>query len=85
MNPSLTPDQTTALRKGNGIVQLDGDEPCVLISMPVFREMMGIGTDEEYQHSLLAIAEGIADVEAGRTRPVADFFSEFDKRHGITD
>ena len=26
-----------------------------------------------------------ADVDAGRTRPASDFFSEFDKRHGITD
>jgi hypothetical protein len=85
MNPSVTPDQTKALRNNNGIVQLDGDEPCVLISMPVFREMMGVGTDDEYRQSLLAIEEGFADVDAGRTRPASDFFSEFDKRHGITD
>ena len=85
MKPALTPDQTEALRNGNGIVELEGDEPCVLISMPVYREMLGVGSDEEYQQSLRAIEQGFADIGAGRTRPLAEFFSEFDKRHGITD
>ena len=37
------------------------------------------------QEELAAIREGLADVEAGRTRPVEEFIAEFRQRHDISD
>ena len=51
--------------------------------METFRDMMGVGSDEELKSSLEAIEQGLADIEGGRTRPMDEFFQEFDVRHGI--
>lgn len=40
-------------------------------------------TNEEYQASLAAIREGLADFEAGRCQSMDEFFAEFDRDHGI--
>lgn len=39
----------------------------------------------EEQVSLAAIREGLADIEAGRTKSLEDFDRDFRKRHGIKD
>jgi predicted transcriptional regulator len=84
MSTQLTDGQKQALRENDGFVQVDdADEPCLLISMQAFREMMGVGSADEYQASLDAVEAGIADIEAGRTVPMASFFKDFDRRHGL--
>jgi hypothetical protein len=40
-------------------------------------------TDGERQHTLRAIGDGLADIEAGRTRPFEVFDREFRSRHGL--
>jgi hypothetical protein len=40
-------------------------------------------TDEERQDTLRAIGDGLADVEAGQTRPVEEFDREFRSKHGL--
>lgn len=55
----------------------------VVMPMQVFREMMGVGSEAEYQESLAAIREGLADVEAGRTISADEFFRDLDRRYGI--
>jgi hypothetical protein len=40
-------------------------------------------TDEERQATLRAIGDGLADVEAGRTRPFEEFDREFRSKHGL--
>ena len=37
----------------------------------------------ERQETVQAIREGLADVEAGRTRPLDEFLADFQTRHGI--
>ena len=84
MKPQLTEQQRQAIDQHRGFIEVEsGGDTYVLMSMPMYRDMMGVGSETEYQESLNAIREGIADVEAGRTRPVADFFSEFDRKHGM--
>lgn len=39
----------------------------------------------EEQESLAAIREGLADIEAGRTKSIEDFDRDFRKRHGIKE
>jgi predicted transcriptional regulator len=36
----------------------------------------------ERQETIQAIREGLADVDAGRTRPLDEFVADFEARHG---
>lgn len=84
MKPQLTQQQRQAVDRHRGFIEVEsGGDAYVLMSMQMYRDMMGVGSETEYQESLNAIREGLADVEAGRTRPVTDFFSEFERKHGI--
>ena len=80
MTPKLTDDQRHALKTTTGkLVEVQDDQTqqtYVLMSIELFREMMGVGTDEEMAASLKAIDEGLAGVEAGRTRPFRDVLAE---------
>lgn len=73
MKPELTQDQKVALDQGRGFVC---GPSYVLMTIDLYREMMGVGTDEEMGASLQAIERGLADVEAGRTRPYQDVIAE---------
>ncbi len=80
----LTEELRQAVDRHRGFLEVDGgDSTYVVMSMNVFREMMGVGTDEEYQKSLKAIEEGWADVQAGRSRPLDEFLRDFDSKHAI--
>jgi hypothetical protein len=67
MATRLTKDQRQAVDQRHGFLEVDGGG-AVVMSMQVFREMMGVGSDANYQASLDAIREGLADVEAGQTQ-----------------
>lgn len=70
MKTQLTEQQRQAVDQHHGFLEVEsGGSTYVVLSTQVFREMMGVGSDSEYQASLRAIAEGLADVDAGRTRP----------------
>ena len=73
MKPELTDDQKVALDQRRGFVF---GPSYVLMTTDLYREMMGVGTDEELRASLQAIERGLADVEAGRTRPYQDVIAE---------
>ena len=70
-----------AINSNHGMVQTD--DGFVFMSMNVFREMMGVGTDEELQASLAAIERGIADMDAGRVRPWREVFAELGNKHAV--
>lgn len=74
-------DVQDAVNANHGMVQTD--DGFVFMSMNVFREMMGVGSDDELQQSLAAIERGIADMEAGRTRPWREVFAEIGKKHAV--
>jgi hypothetical protein len=77
---TLTEEQRKSLAANRGCVQGEG---YVLMSSEVFREMMGIGSDDELAASLEAIEEGHADVEAGRTRPFREVLAELGRDHAV--
>ncbi len=71
MNLRLTEEQQQAVDEHHGFLEIEGaGSAYVVMSAQAFREMMGVGEDAAYQASLAAIREGLADVEAGRTRPL---------------
>ena len=73
MIPELTHNQKQALNQGHGFVS---GSSYVLMTMELYREMMGVGSDEMLNASLKAIQCGLADVEAGRTRPYQDVLAD---------
>ena len=80
----LTEELRQAVESHCGFLQGDaGNTTHAVMSMNVFREMMGVGTDDEYQAPLIAIEEGWADVQAGRSRPLDEFLLAFDHKHEI--
>lgn len=74
--PELTPEQERALSSQEGFVA--GPE-YVLMSRDVF-DRLGVADPEA---DLAAIEEGLADIEAGRTRPMDDVFRDLNERHGL--
>ncbi len=72
-NPDLTEEMQQALAANHGCMQGKG---YILMSIDVFRNTMGVGSDEALAASLKAIERGHADVEAGRTRPFREFLAE---------
>ena len=68
----------------HGCAMLSGDEQSyVLMRLDVYRELLGVGSDEEYEASLQAIRRGWEDVQAGRTVPMDDFFQELRQKYGL--
>lgn len=75
----LTDDQQRVVRANQGCVQAEGTgDRYVVMSMNVYREMMGVGTNEDLAASLEAIDQGLADVDADRTRPYRELLAELD-------
>ncbi|QDT45723.1 hypothetical protein Pan241w_58510 [Gimesia alba] len=79
IKPRLTEEQRQALDQHHGLVEVDEEgRKYVLMSQEVYREIMGIGTEEELAASLSALQEGLADIDAGRTRPFRDVLAELE-------
>lgn len=80
MTLRLNDDLDQALNQQRGFLQAEGRSGKVyVISTQVYREMMGVGTDEDLAASLKAIEEGLADIDAGRTRPFRQVLNELGK------
>lgn len=78
-NPQLTEEQRQALDHSHGLVEVEEEgRKYLLMSVEVYRDIMGVGTDEELRASLKAIQEGLADIDAGRTRPFRDVLAELE-------
>jgi len=81
----LTDEQRQAVDSHHGYLEVEGGgSRYVVMSIQAYREMMGVGSEAEYQASLAAIREGVEDIDAGRTRPVDDFLHDLDRRHGLS-
>jgi len=85
MTPRLTEEQRQAVDAHEGCVEVeDSQGKCVLMSLEVFRDVMGVGTDREFQESVTALQRSDEQVQQGRTRPVKDALDELGKRHGLS-
>lgn len=79
LKPRLTEEQRNALDQHHGLVEVDEEgRKYILMSIEVYRDMLGVGTDEELAASLKALEAGLADLDAGRTRPFRDVLAELD-------
>ncbi len=82
MTPKLSNDLQQAVQQNHGFTEAEADgAKFVVMSMEFYRDMMGIGTDEQLAASLAAVDRGIEDVKAGRTRPFRDVIAELDSKN----
>ena len=73
----LTSDLEQAIQQSQGVLRVVGEQQgYVLMTEQAYRELAGVGTPEEMHEALLAIQAGLADIEAGRTRPFRDVLRE---------
>jgi hypothetical protein len=78
----LTPEHEAIIAAGQGgPVHFDGTHgKYVVMRSNVYDAMLGIGEDA-LAATLAAVQAGIADVEAGRTQDVDEFFDELERKH----
>ena len=77
MTPKLPSDMELAVELNHGVLRVDGERASyVIMTMQAYREMAGVGTEAELTESLEAISEGLADINAGRTRSFREVFAE---------
>jgi hypothetical protein len=85
MTPKLTEEQRQAVDAHEGCVEVeDSQGKCVLMSIEVFRDVMGVGTDREFQDSVAALRRSYDQVQKGRTRLVKDALDDLGKRHDLS-
>lgn len=80
MNVELTKSQRQALEENSGFIDVGGS---VIMSMEVYRQIMGVGTEEELAASLQAVEQGLRDDKAGNTRPYREVLAELGSDDGV--
>ncbi len=79
----LSPETEAAVEaRQGGPLPLDGQHSqYVVMRMDVYRELMGVGSDEAFDASVAAIREGMEDVRAGRARSAREFLNELGREY----
>ena len=85
MTPEITPDLQAVLQQQHGgPVQVAGaDASYVVMSMDVYRTMIGVGTDEAFAASVQALQAANQAVQQGRTRPLVDALDELGRKYEV--
>lgn len=84
MSPRLPTELETAVQGNLGIIRVEGDRTAyVVMTLQAYRELSGAGTNEDLADSLCAIQEGLADIDAGRSRPFRDVLAELSQRNDL--
>ncbi len=64
------------------VLTVDGKAELVVQDAAGYRRML---EQAERRETLEALKEGLRDVEQGRTRPAAEAFEDFKRRHALPD
>ena len=80
MKPELIKQLEEALEQNDGIVQ---ESSVIIMSIDVYRDMMGVGTDEELSASVSALQQSMDEIKQGKTRPLADALDELGRKYEV--
>lgn len=84
MAPRINDELNRALHEQNGFVQAEGtDGKVIVMSLQVYRETMGVGSDAELTESLKAIDQAMADLKAGRSIPLDEARQRLNTTYGV--
>ena len=85
MSTQLTPELQQTVESQHGCATVDANgQSYVVMRSELYRELLGIGSEADYEASLQAIRDGWDDVQAGRTVSLDRFFQEFEHKHGLS-
>lgn len=77
---------TDALKAHHGLIETRSEEgKVVVMTMDVYRELLGIGNEEELQESIHAIQTAMKEVEEGKTNSVDEVFASLEQKYGVKD
>jgi len=80
MKPEVIKQLEEALKQGDGIVQ---ESSVIIMSIDVYRDMMGVGTDEELSASVTALQQSMDEIKQGKTRPLTDALDELGRKYEV--
>jgi len=60
-----------------------GDTPYVLMSMEVYRELMGVGSEADFSASVQAVERGYQAAQAGQSRSFRDALDDLGRKNEI--
>jgi len=80
--PSLSPETEAAVlaHQGHPITASGAQGLYVVLRSEVYDAMLGLTSDEESE-TLAAIRRGIAQLDAGQSRPASEFFEELRRKY----
>ncbi len=83
--PSLLPAEIEAVVASHhgGPVSVSGRQGAhVVMSMAIFRDMMGVGSDEELAKSVTALRVSLAQADAGETISLDEAADKLSRKYG---
>jgi hypothetical protein len=86
MTPQLTAEMQSAVEQQHGgPVQIlgTGDAAYVLMSMEVYRHLMGVGADTAFAASVQAVQRGYGAIERGESRPLREALDDLGRKHEV--
>jgi hypothetical protein len=75
-------ETAVALHHGGPVAVPGQQGEHVVMSMAVFRDMMGVGTEEQLSRSVEALKESLAQAAAGETMSLEEAAARLSKEHG---
>jgi hypothetical protein len=86
MATRINPELDQALNDHHGFVEAEGSGGKVIVmSAQVYREMMGVGSNEEMAASLNAIKQAMSDLDGGRGISLDEARRRFDQKYGVSN
>ncbi len=84
IRPRITDEQELALSAGDGVIQAEGSTGnVILMSLEVYRELMGLSSEEELTASVAALQKSMQEVKQGQTRPLTDALDDLGKKYEV--
>jgi len=84
MTPRLNDELDQALNQHHGFLEAEGPSGKVyIISTQVYREMMGVGTDEELAASVAALRRSMDEARQGKTRPLTEALDDLGRKYEV--
>ena len=80
MKPEVIRELEEALEQNDGIVK---ESSLIVMSIDVYRDMMGVGTDEELSASVSTLQQSMNEIKQGKTRPLTDALDELGSKYEV--
>lgn len=81
MQPQTLHELERALQESGGVVC---ESSFVIMTIEVYRQIMGVGTDEELAASVAGLRDSMAEARQGKTRPLTEALDDLGRKYEIS-